>query len=134
MPKEITWSRYGGYDCSTKGDKRFSAFNAWLADGRSIEMHYQCDVKGHCPGGRDWRAGKGKPPAHRISQEELYAQYLSLWWEWADAHMELMRELYSQAAKFNFVLSDRFATTDINQARALTDILNNLITNANNGV
>lgn len=41
-----TWKRYGGYEVSSHGDKRFSAFNAIMSDGRSIECHYQCDVKG----------------------------------------------------------------------------------------
>lgn len=44
MKNKIKWMRYGGYEVSTKGDPRFSAFNALLADGRSIEQHYQCDV------------------------------------------------------------------------------------------
>ena len=39
------WARYGGYEVSSKGDKRFSAFNAYLPDGRSIEQVYQCDIK-----------------------------------------------------------------------------------------
>lgn len=46
-----TWQRYRGYEVSSKGDKRFSAFNAILSDGRSIEQHYQCDVKGYNIGG-----------------------------------------------------------------------------------
>ena len=46
-----TWSRRGGYECSSKGDKRFSAFTARLPDGRTIEEHYQCDIKSYEPGG-----------------------------------------------------------------------------------
>ena len=57
----FTYARYGGYECSSHGDKRFSALFAKLADGRTIEMHYQCDVKGYQPGGigtmRDWMSG-----------------------------------------------------------------------------
>src|SRR5690606_2260660 len=34
---QFTWSRYGGYEVSSKGDARFSAFNARMPDGRSIE-------------------------------------------------------------------------------------------------
>lgn len=30
-----TWQRYGGYEVSSRGDKRFSAFYARLADGRN---------------------------------------------------------------------------------------------------
>ena len=58
----FTWNRYGGYECSSKGDSRFSAFNAIMPDGRTIEQHYQCGVKGYQPGGTNWKLGKGKPP------------------------------------------------------------------------
>ncbi len=42
--QRFKWARYGGYEISSQGDKRFSAFNAILSDGRSIEQWYQCDV------------------------------------------------------------------------------------------
>lgn len=42
-----TWSKNDGYECSSAGDFRFSAFYAIMPDGRSIEQHYQCDVKGY---------------------------------------------------------------------------------------
>jgi hypothetical protein len=41
----VKWSRTEGYEVSSVGDWRFSAFNAILEDGRSIECHYQCCVK-----------------------------------------------------------------------------------------
>ena len=56
---KFTWQRFGGYECGSKGDNRFSAFNAVLRDGRAIEQHYQCDVKGYDPGGKNWKLGKG---------------------------------------------------------------------------
>lgn len=115
------FSRYGGYECSSKGDARFSAFNARLEDGRSIEEHYQCDVKGYQPGGRNWRLGKGKPPVREVN---LWEEYLSLWKRWAAMHPELIDELASRAAAYDYVLSDRFASTPVNQARALCEILN----------
>ncbi len=118
------WSRFGGYEISTRGDARFSAFNAKLADGRSIEQHYQCDVKGYDPGGKNWRLGKGKPPLNR--SKDLWPEYLALWRQWAKANLPLMRELYVAAKKHNGLLSDRFASTDVNQARALAIILNEL--------
>ena len=33
---KFQWARFakGGYECSSKGDKRFSAFYALLSDGR----------------------------------------------------------------------------------------------------
>lgn len=119
---EFKFARYGGYECSSKGDKRFSAFNAVMSDGRTIEQHYQCDVKGYAPGGTNWRLGKGKPPLDRT--KDMWAEYLALWEQWAVAHPDLMDELGEQAIKKNGVLSDMFATTPVNQARALADILN----------
>ena len=57
----------------------------------------------------------------------LWEEYLKLWWYWVRANLPLMRELYRAAAKNNYVLSDRFATTEVNQAHALSIILNELI-------
>lgn len=118
----FTWSRYGGYECSTKGDRRFSAFTATLSDGRTIEEHYQCDVKGYDPGGRNWRLGKGKPPLNRSTA--LWERYLALWAAWADANPQLLAELKSNVEAAGGIVSDRFAVTPINQARALSVILN----------
>lgn len=115
------WQRYGGYEVSSRGDRRFSAFNARLSDGRSIEQHYQCDVKGYDPGGHNWRLGKGKPPLYDV---DTYSAYLNLWRKWAENHVELMRELYHAARQHNDTLSDRFAPSPVNQARALAEILN----------
>lgn len=117
------WKRYGGYEVSSKGDRRFSAFNAVLPDGRTIEQHYQCDVKGYAPGGTNWRLGKGRPPLD--PSKDLWAEYLALWQEWARHNPRLIEELYDLASSHGGVLSDRFATTDVNQAHALATILNN---------
>lgn len=120
----IVWKRFGGYECSSKGDKRFSAFTAKLLDGRSIEQHYQCDIKGYDVGGTNWKLGKGKPPLD--TTKDLYVEYCSLWRTWAKCNLPLMRELYKAARNNNWTLSDRFATSDVNQARALADVLNEL--------
>ena len=121
-----TWTRYGGYEVSSHGDRRFSAFNAILPDGRSVEMHYQCDVKGYDPGGRNWRLGKGKPPREKMSHDELWQKYLGLWRVWASSNPALMQELKVLAGEYGNVLSDRFASTPVNQARALAEILNKM--------
>lgn len=121
MPR-YTHSRTGGYECSSKGDARFSALNARLPDGRTIEQHYQCDVKGYQPGGTDWRAGKGKPPLDPA--RDLWSSYLILWTVWALHNPALMRELKAKADEHGGRLSDRFASTEVNQARALAEILN----------
>ena len=126
---DYAWLRYGGYEVSSKGDARFSAFNAKLEDGRSIEEHYQCDIKGYDVGGRNWRLGKGKGPmpmhdGRILTRDELWQAYLELWRQWAKGNRYLMRELRKYAESNRGILSDRFATTDINQARALSQILN----------
>ena len=116
----FTHGRTGGYEVSTQGDKRFSALVARLSDGRTIEEWYQCEVKGY----PHWKAGKGKPPLHDISRDELWECYLALWKTWADENPKLIEDLRSRAAKAGYHLSDRFASTDVNQARALATILN----------
>lgn len=115
------WARHGGYECSSRGDKRFSALYARMPDGRSIEQHYQCDVKGYDPGGVNWRLGKGKPPLDRTT--DVWQAYLALWRQWAQHNPALLSEL-AQRASTHMLLSDRFATTPVNQARALATILN----------
>jgi hypothetical protein len=122
MTVQFTWARRGGYECSSRGDSRFSAFNAVMPDGRTIEQHYQCDVKGYDPGGTNWRLGKGKPPLDR--SKDTWAAYLGLWETWALSHVDLMKELRRRAIEKRYVLSDMFATSNINQARALAFILN----------
>lgn len=121
---KFRWNRSGGYEVSSKGDKRFSALYAKMPDGRTIEEHYQCDVKGYDPGGRNWKLGKGKPPLTNYTQEELYQEYASLWQTWASNNPDLVKELAEKAAAHGNQLTDRFAKTSINQARALSDILN----------
>ena len=121
-----TWKRYNGYEVSSHGDRRFSAFNAIMPDGRSIECHYQCDIKGYDIGGRNWKLGKGKPPREKMSREEIWQKYLKLWEVWASNNKELMQELKEVLVKYNNTLSDKFASTPVNQARALAEVLNNM--------
>ena len=119
----FTWQRRGGYEVSTKGDKRFSAFNAILPDGLSIEIFYQTRIKGY----GTWQEGKGKPPLDQ--SVDLWKEYLNLWRIWANNNLPLMRELYFLAKDKGYVLSDCFANTPNNQAHALAEILNELIKN-----
>jgi hypothetical protein len=105
------------YEVSSKGDKRFSAFYAILPDGRSIEHHYQCDVKGYCPGGRNWKLGKGKPPLDK--SVDTVRKYRALWWKYLKANPDLadfIKEKLANGAK----LTDSFAKGAINQADAIT--------------
>jgi len=117
-PKEVKWARKqeGGYEVSTKGDKRFSAFNAKLKSGKTIEEAYQTDVKGY----KTVKEGKGKPP--KDTSIDTYAEYKKLWEQWAKENPELINELAEKAQ--GKTLTDQFATTDTNQARALSEILN----------
>lgn len=97
-----------------------------MPDGRSIECHYQCDVKGYDVGGRNWRLGKGKPPRYPMTKDELWQKYLRLWEIWASNNKELIQELKVLVSKYNNTLSDKFATTPVNQARALAEVLNKM--------
>ena len=125
---DFTWSRYpvsgkANYEVSSQGDTRFSALNARLKDGRTIEEAYQLDVKGYRSQGDDWRLGKGKPPLNPMSQQESYQKYEELWDQWANENPELINEL-AQASRGK-TLTDKFAATDISQARALASVLKN---------
>jgi predicted glycosyl hydrolase (DUF1957 family) len=95
---------------------------ALMPDGRTIEAHYQCDVKGIAPGSSDWRLGKGKPPVDKSI--DSWGEYKKLWTIWADNNPDLMRELSEACALMDYTLSDKFANTDISQARALCELLN----------
>ena len=57
-PRKVAQSGKATYEVSTAGDKRFSALNATLSDGKTIEYHYQVNIKGY----DSIKAGKGKPP------------------------------------------------------------------------
>lgn len=113
-----------GYEVSSKGDARFSALFATMPDGRTLEMHYQCDVKGFEPGGKTWKLGKGKPPKNGKSPDELFDDYVGLWRIWAKDKTELLDELYFLATVFDCNLKDSFAKTPVNQAVALATLIN----------
>lgn len=123
-PNHIKWQKRDGYECSSVGDKRFSALNALMPDGRSIEMWYQCDIKGYDIGGTDWKKGKGKPPLFEFPNNQLWQLYLNLWRLWAIQNSHLIIELMELAKTKDNILSDCFASSPINQARALATIIN----------
>lgn len=122
----ITWNNgrghKTGYQCSSRGDKRFSALYAKLPDGRTIEEAYQIGVKGY----PSIKEGKGKPPIGK-TKEQAYSEFVDLWRLWAKDNNEAMSDLRTKATEHNNALSDQFAknTPDsVNQARALAQILN----------
>lgn len=122
--KPIEYARYAanGYEVSSAGDKRFSALYAKLQDGRTIEEAYQLDVKGYRQVSNNWKAGKGKPPLVKMTQQELWNAYLGLWKTWASENPELINDLRSKCKGRS--LTDKFASSPISQARALASILN----------
>lgn len=123
---KYTWERKhsNGYEVSSKGDKRFSALYAKMPDGRTIEQWYQCDIKGHDTGGTNWKLGKGKPSLIQYPGDGQWEMYLSLWKFWAIQNFATVTEL-QDALKDVTVFTDCFASTPINQARALAWIFNN---------
>lgn len=100
---KYTWKRRVNpgesyYEVSTKGDARFSALNARLIDGRTIEEAYQLDVKGYRRFGNDWRLGKGKAPL--IPQNDL-PKLSSKFFELRGAPMQIMEDLMQLANQCN---------------------------------
>jgi len=69
-------------ECSSRGDKRFSAFHARpkILGGASIEETYQA-MKVFADGstGLNWRQAKGKKA---VNQVECAVAYTHLWHEW----------------------------------------------------
>lgn len=69
-------------ECSSRGDRRFSAFSATPAslEGRSIEEAYQA-MKVFADGttGLSWRDAKGRKA---VNFEECAVAYATWWWEW----------------------------------------------------
>ncbi|GFE69103.1 YpsA SLOG family protein [Chroococcus sp. FPU101] len=127
--KPYNWSRYpvtnqNCYEVSSNGDRRFSSLSATLKDGRTIEEAYQLDVKGYREISNDWKAGKGKQPLKKKSQSELAKEYKELWKQYLKENSELLQDLIKLPK--GTILTDQFATTEINQAKTLSDILNSI--------
>ena len=118
-------------ECSSKGDKRFSAFYAKVNVGGkvdSIENHYQLAKRfGSSPPPTHWKQCKGRKPTHfvvngkRYELEDLGRFYDMLWWRYLDVHPELV-EFLSQYDKFN----DCFAKPGCNnQAESIARYMKN---------
>lgn len=78
-------------ECSSKGDKRFSAFHARIRarGSRSIEELYQAaKVFSDGSTGLDWRAAKGKTA---INMLEVHALYSKLWDEYIAENPPLLQ-------------------------------------------
>lgn len=85
--------RYGKapfLECSSKGDKRFSAFYARIKarGNRSIEDIYQgAKVFSDGSTGLTWRQAKGRKP---INMEDTAKLYTQLWKEYIEENPELL--------------------------------------------
>jgi hypothetical protein len=95
---------------------------AKLSDGRTIEEAYQLDVKGYRAVSDNWRDGKGNAPWNGKTRAELWEGYLELWMQYLDENPILLPDL--RKISHGKILTDQFATHDINQARALAHLIN----------
>lgn len=119
-----TWAKHhdNGFEVSSAGNTTYSPLFARLRDGRTIEEAYQLDVKGYrARGYTNWREVKGKPSLVNVG---LWGAYLDLWRRWARENPEAIERLAVRSR--GCVLTDRHATSGINQAHALARILNDL--------
>jgi len=90
--KKVAMIRFGDapyLECSTKGDKRFSAFHArFRRDGHSIEEVYQAaKLFEDGSSGLSWREAKGKKC---VNQNEVRKLYSRLWDIYIRENPELM--------------------------------------------
>jgi len=117
-----TWAQFHdeGFEVSSAGNTMYSPLFARLADGRTIEEAYQLDVKGwRATGISQWRDAKGKRPLISV---DLLAEYTNLWKQWARENPGAITRLARRSR--GMVLTDRHATSPVNQAHALAVILN----------
>ena len=114
-----------------KGDIRFSALYAKLKNGYSIEEMYQLYVKGYADTdeGKAYLKnrkgkipGKGLAPLVEMTEEETYAAYKGMWNRYLKENPKLLKELQAIRAE-GAILTDSFATTLNNQARALAELV-----------
>ena len=87
-------------ECSSQGDKRFSAFYA-MVNGHSIEEQYQAaKVFEDGATGLSWKAAKGRKA---VNQEEVCQLYEKLWRQYINEHPKLLGILLRASG-----LSDKF--------------------------
>jgi len=102
-------------ECSSAGDKRFSAFYA-IVNGKSIEEQYQAaKIFEDGTTGLGWRAAKGKAAVNMSEVTKLYGM---LWHQYILEHPELLPVLARATG-----LSDRYGQPGhVCQATALWQI------------
>lgn len=121
--------RYGTapfLECSSRGDKRFSAFVARIKirENRTIEELYQAfKIFSDGSSNLSWRDAKGRKP---VNMDECRQYYTALWDMYITENPELL-EVIAQASG----LSDMFGQEGhVCQAEELWRIRNTWITNA----
>jgi len=119
-------------ECSSRGDKRFSAFYARVkVYGKvdSIENHYQLAKRfGNGPAPKTWRDGKGKKPTHFELNGKKFPLEKGLDfynWLWA-GYLNNNPELVVYLNKFD-AYNDMFAKPgNVNQADAIKTYMDSL--------
>jgi len=108
------------YECSSKGDKRFSAFYAKV-NGKSIEEQYQAaKIFEDGSTGLTWKEAKGRKP---INHKEVSKLYKDLWRTYLKNNPHLVRGLLQQSG-----LCDMFGQEGHNcQAIILWEIRNEIM-------
>jgi len=108
-------------ECSSRGDKRFSAFHARIKsiDNKSIEEIYQYSkILEDGSTGLTWKQAKGRKA---VNQEECSTIYSLLWDEYIDENPELLAVIKNASG-----LSDMFGqASHCCQATELWRIRNN---------
>lgn len=114
---EVRPSKETTYEVSSKGDKDYSALYAKLEDGRSIEEHYQVDVKGY----KDIASGKNRPP--KDTSKNLQEEYTKLWKRYFELYPDRF-EFIKEKVDSGIKLTDQFAKSNsVNQADTIMDIV-----------
>lgn len=110
-------------ECSTRGDKRFSAFCA-IVNGKSIEEQYQAaKIFDDGSTGLHWKDAKGR---RAVNATECAIFYENLWRQYISEHPELLDVIKNASG-----LSDIFATKgSVNQAKVLWKIRNEQMINS----
>lgn len=119
----ITYGKEPFLECSSRGDKRFSAFHAKV-NGRSIEDQYQAaKIFEDGSTGHHWKYAKGR---RAINASECVILYENLWRKYISEHPELL-DILKRASG----LSDMFAKKgSVNQAQVLWKIRNENMINS----
>jgi hypothetical protein len=90
MDRMIRYGTAPFLECSTKGDRRFSAFGAYIG-AHTIENLYQgAKIFSDGSTGLSWRQAKG---LRAVNQEAVARLYSKLWDMYIDQHPELKEVL-----------------------------------------